>query len=633
MSERQDILYIFGGALDENDLYRNYQPKPRLSPLLLDTVMDGRPRASGSKLLQLPAEILATIVDYVGTNRRAIRRLALVNSDCRQLARTRQFAKVEYNYSQKMTTLITELLKERQDRPSIKDCVRHFTYSPDPEEARKQHPMAYRLWMSEYRNYMSREDETMLDLTHAMYKSYQMAAALVASQMSNLETLIWHDQLVTSKETFTALAMSKAHSLKLRNVEISEGWSLGPAISRRNRPLRSLYLDVQVRPLPGTDDRGGRDNSQPNPGNDFFKSLFQLFAPTLESLTWLLISRPHWGPLSLDTTSKSFPRLRSLRLNSVPGSLDKQSFASLMAAPLRTLELSWRFVEDYKNVVRALEPYASLEALLIRDIDTVESISDLVRRHHTLQKLYLIQEYDGPKQTYTCYEDLLTPLGGGQFDNLRSLCLVWGGDNDDEGAPTFDMTAGSLAAISELTSLEQLALGCAVAQIFRTSGPEFWNEDMHQWIINHNTLQAYLEKLKNLQQLAFIGDTYQRGDNSGSYRHYYRYRQASEDDIEEAEENMGLDEFVTLDEDYPETIVLWEIAHLSRMIEHAQDYRDVLPNLEWIYLGQRPMQFVEHDELVEAVPVTRSRDHCTTYLKSVFELCAEDEIILSSARL
>lgn len=67
--------------------------------LLLDKVMQGRPRTSASRLFMLPAEILAAIIDFLVSNKAALASLALVNSDCRYLAHTRQFVGVHFDYS------------------------------------------------------------------------------------------------------------------------------------------------------------------------------------------------------------------------------------------------------------------------------------------------------------------------------------------------------------------------------------------------------------------------------------------------------------------------------------------------------------------------------------------------------
>ena len=68
------------------DQYGKDRDKKR--PLLLDAVMEGQERASHSRLLQMPTEILAEIIDLLGDSKSALANLALVSRDCRQLART-----------------------------------------------------------------------------------------------------------------------------------------------------------------------------------------------------------------------------------------------------------------------------------------------------------------------------------------------------------------------------------------------------------------------------------------------------------------------------------------------------------------------------------------------------------------
>ncbi|KAL4992076.1 hypothetical protein BDW68DRAFT_106475 [Aspergillus falconensis] len=60
-------------------------------PLWLDQVMEGRPIAlRDSRLLNLPSESLSAIVGYTKSDKETLASLALVNSDCRQLARSCQ---------------------------------------------------------------------------------------------------------------------------------------------------------------------------------------------------------------------------------------------------------------------------------------------------------------------------------------------------------------------------------------------------------------------------------------------------------------------------------------------------------------------------------------------------------------
>ena len=73
-------------------------------PLAFDRVNEGRAPSSGSPLFKLPFEILDVIFQNIDSS--TLPNLALVNRDCRQLARSRQFASVCLNYSNSTRDLI-----------------------------------------------------------------------------------------------------------------------------------------------------------------------------------------------------------------------------------------------------------------------------------------------------------------------------------------------------------------------------------------------------------------------------------------------------------------------------------------------------------------------------------------------
>lgn len=74
--------------------------------------------------------------------------LALVNRDCRQLARSRQFASIQLDYSDSSFALITALTaagKERSENkgfsvsPSLGACTRRITVATHPGWVSHQH--------------------------------------------------------------------------------------------------------------------------------------------------------------------------------------------------------------------------------------------------------------------------------------------------------------------------------------------------------------------------------------------------------------------------------------------------------------------------------------------------------------
>jgi hypothetical protein len=107
------------------------------APLAFDRVNEGRAPKSDAPLLNLPLELLGHILDYVP--RDSLAAFALVNTDCRQLARSRQFASVLLDYSDDSWDLIKKLLDEGLERhtsdnnltrtPSLGACIRRIVRS------------------------------------------------------------------------------------------------------------------------------------------------------------------------------------------------------------------------------------------------------------------------------------------------------------------------------------------------------------------------------------------------------------------------------------------------------------------------------------------------------------------------
>lgn len=106
------------------------------TPLMFDRVMEGRPiAAKASPLLKLPVEVLALVMGHVSSDEQTLASLALVNSDCRQLARSCQFCTVHFDCGPKSSSLLSLLTYETAERsrsrltkrPSLGACIRSIT--------------------------------------------------------------------------------------------------------------------------------------------------------------------------------------------------------------------------------------------------------------------------------------------------------------------------------------------------------------------------------------------------------------------------------------------------------------------------------------------------------------------------
>ncbi|KAM0351873.1 hypothetical protein ACHAPU_002386 [Fusarium lateritium] len=345
---------------EERDVYCTVEPEPQSGSLLLDVVMASRQRASDCRLLQMPAEILAKIVDLVAGDSQALRHVALVNSDCRQLARASQFSTINFDYgvtSQQSILNVTIALAEARRDPSILLCVRRFTYAPLRDWVQRIHH-EYFIVHSRYSHHGTDRpgpgEEAILQKHRDQYSRIRLFAAITAASMPNLETLVWKDAFIMDKATFSIITRSKARSLTLKDVTIEEAWSLGSLLNLSTWPL-------------------------------------------------------HTGPSCQN--GRLFPRLRYLRLESSSSALYEHTALSLLASPLRTLELPHFGFEKFEGIANTIGPYQDLETLVTGELRDVEPVANLVRRHGTLQKLYVSQNY-GSSEFHSGFDEFLVPALG-----------------------------------------------------------------------------------------------------------------------------------------------------------------------------------------------------------------------------
>lgn len=64
---------------------------------------------------------------------------------------------------------------------------------------------------------------------------------------------------------------------------------------------------------------------------------------------------------------------------------------------------------------------------------------------------------------------------------------------------------------------------------------------------------------------------------------------------------------------------VWELSHRNRMLVEVEKYAEVIPNLEWVYLGRIPIGFKKtQSEIIRAVPLWPKMDDCITTLLEMF---------------
>lgn len=91
------------------------------APLSMDRIMEGREFASQSPLFDLPCEILSMVMqqfDKIG-DRKSLSQLALVNSDCLQLAHSCQWSYLVLQFTKRSHEVLGFLVEEAELRRGL----------------------------------------------------------------------------------------------------------------------------------------------------------------------------------------------------------------------------------------------------------------------------------------------------------------------------------------------------------------------------------------------------------------------------------------------------------------------------------------------------------------------------------
>lgn len=97
------LMHMYSGG-SKDDYGKEHVPP---LPLSLDRVNEGRSSQSNNLLFKLPLEILGEILQNVDSA--SLADLALVNHDCRQWARSRQFASIKLDYGEESFDMLSLL--------------------------------------------------------------------------------------------------------------------------------------------------------------------------------------------------------------------------------------------------------------------------------------------------------------------------------------------------------------------------------------------------------------------------------------------------------------------------------------------------------------------------------------------
>ncbi|KAL8772283.1 MAG: hypothetical protein Q9209_002495 [Squamulea sp. 1 TL-2023] len=547
-------------------------------PLTFDRISEGRLPASNTKLLYLPTEILALVVEAIPQG--SLGSFALVNSDCRQLARSRQFASLHFDYSFQTWNILQKLGQESVERASASNngktknlalgpCIRRLTVATSPSWLER----IYGVELSDEFQALPEEEKStrMRNASKQYFGVYIPTIERILKDQAtlpHLELLDWQDHVPVHPSLFDAIVNSSIRHFKAFRVQVSQPAVVDPPRShpRGLWPLQTLHLEIVA------------------PFHEYTMDLTSLCicllkhcSATLKSLMWA--NRSKGSPISTDQHGPfpSFPSLRHLRIRHFDF-VDTHLLRELVHDELISLDVDMKSYQpffDHRGRVPGLQVF-------VWDTPHIEFSDPMVFLEDNTQLSKLSAPFPMPKLVL---EERILPLLAGSFSNLKSLSLLWAEEEKD-------ISMQSLELISRLASLEQLHL---------SAGTQWgWRND---WLIDHEKLRHHLSRLPLLNKLAFSRDSYSNGIYNTCERYYV--------DGWFERDNIG-------DSNY--TQENFEEDHRNRILHEADLYAEVLPRLEWLYFGQIPMA-IKQDSKTEKKhfePLTLERDDCWTLLRDMF---------------
>ena len=386
--------------------------------------------------------------------------------------------------------------------------------------------------------------------------------------LPHLDLLDWEDKIALQPPFYAAIANSTIQHLKLYRVRVDKSFTINPPQSQPSGlwPLRSLYLEI----IPAMSNIT-LDVSR------LCTSILKICAPSLQSLTWADCSR---NTIHTDGLGPSpyFPSLRHLRIAFLRLA-DVCFLEQLVHDELTSLDIDTRFSSAFTEFFDLRGRVPALKTFVWNSFQLPETQSlAFLEANPQIMKLNIPAAISA-----TLLEVRLLPLLAQSFSNLTSLGLVW-------DSP--DIPYQAMEYISRITTLEQVHISAGYQIGWR-----------HDWRIDHQVMQKYLRKLPLLEKIAFSRDSYSNGFMESCERYYVDGWRSLAD---LRNENHTRETF--------------EEEHRQFILQVANDYVEVMPQLEWLYFGQVPMAVEECLETKGKIarPLTTERDDCYTLLQEMF---------------
>ncbi|KAH8114245.1 hypothetical protein DFH11DRAFT_1596745 [Phellopilus nigrolimitatus] len=597
------LMPTFTGGKDE--FARDVAPP---LPLAFDRVNEGRPVSSNYPPLQkLPFELLSDIVEYFDAADLAS--LALVDRDCRQLARSVQFASVRFTFSPGSIMLVHLLLQEGELRSRgqhiqypLGPCVRRLTVASEGR------------YITEVTGLTLTEDTgpEVRDLKRKAWSTYHLLlsslSCVVAYSLTNLECLEFNDFTpmppmlvqVLSSSPLRHLCIDRFSITQLHDASISSAYAInGNCWSG----IQTLRISVSMLLLIS------RNESPVLTGRLIYSILLHV-APSCEDLALEGLAFTTAPPPPINEFP-TFPRLRKLHLDHCRvSSGDDDSPLLRLLLPLdgtasRLLQ-HLQIDEVGSQYLKQLGYMPNLTKLIFNGCPS-DANCGFIAVNPQLENLAFKYSMHA-----SILEDQLLPvISAPQFSSLKALYLVFGSES---------ISIKALSAISLISSLEMLWLSAGEQSGWR-----------HNWFIDHEELQEELKGLQRLRSLAFSRDSYQcegwRDSRDEISLGYYVVRLFPPgDDLEDylaLEDDNYLNSLPPLDTEFEtqqrRRNYAWEIWHEANMRNLAEEYVELFPRLSFVFLGQYPYSVVIEElptsQRREVVKFSEERDSCLTMLQ------------------
>lgn len=570
-----------------------------IRPLGFHRVMERNPIAAhDSPLFNCPTEVLADIVDHLGADPKDFASLALVNSDCRQLARSWQFCKITMDSTPRAEAILALLLLEADLRQqnklglSLGACIRHietgssgywkkvmavaprkpgFSADDNDEEAWDEDTSKMEQWRRqaeimtlERELFVRRVHHAMTSLPH-LYTLELTAETVLDQPFINLLlsfTTVRHLDKARFSLTEEIPRVDASVEWPLETLDVTLSWDWEYGYERENLDA-SQHLYQLLRPC----------------------------APSLQSLklSYSTLRRPGKEldtPVAFDL---HFPQLRHLEI----GSLCHRDVgpSALRSLILTSDWLSFLSVDlDNRQALQILQEagsFRNLKTLVLKNFLAHASEAEKTKR---ISMAFL---KDKPQLSAVAFKKPTKPqhLEGAlsilRHFPLARLSMSWEGNEslveDNVMAivqpSSSQIPPDSLGALSKMMFLEDLHLDCV-----STARMNVWKRD---WYVDHSVLREHLgQSLCNLKRLALTRDIY---EYTLPYHPFIPVDMAL---LPGMPRNV-LWKFTTYSDLRSNDD--WWAMHVQHMREQALEYAETFPRLEFLYIGERSFR-ISRDE-------------------------------------